>query len=271
MILEANCKINIGLDVLRRREDGFHDLETVMFPVRGLYDTVEVVANGLPCSRISIAGLGIDCPDDDNICLKAARIMTERFGTGGVDIKLCKRIPFGAGLGGGSSDGVAVIKAVNAIFNLGLSDDTLTETAAAFGSDTAFFVRNTPQLCTGRGEKVEPITLDLHGLTLVVAKPDEGVSTKEAYAGINPHVPQHSVAELVARPVAQWQGALKNDFEPSVFASHPRIHRLKQAMLEQGAVYASMSGSGSAVFGLFDKDSAFNPPFDGVFVHTEKL
>lgn len=271
MILKANCKINIGLDVLRRRADGFHDIETVMYPARGLFDTVEVTKNGLRDSRLTVKGIEVDCPDNDNICLKAARMMSERYGIGGVDITLEKRVPFGAGLGGGSSDGVAVIKAVDELFALGLNESELTDIAAHLGSDTAFFIRNTPQLCTGRGEIVTPIDVDLRGYTLMVVKPDEGVSTREAYAGIRPSIPQHTVKELITLPVAEWQGVVKNDFEASVFPSHPRIEALKKALTEQGAVYASMSGSGSAVFALFDRETTFIPPFDGVFVHSERL
>lgn len=271
MILKANCKINIGLDVLRRRDDGFHDVETVMFPVRELFDIVDVSPNGTDHSRLTVKGIPVDCSDEDNICIRAARTMSELYGTGGVDITLDKRIPFGAGLGGGSSDGVAVIKAVNSIFGLGLGDKELIDAAAHFGSDTAFFVRNTPQLCTGRGEIVTPIEVDLQGFNLVVAKPDEGVSTREAYAGITPSLPKHPLAELITHPVWEWQGTVKNDFEQSVFPAHPRIEQLKRSMTEQGAVYASMSGSGSAVFGLFRRDTIFTPPFDGIFIHTEQL
>lgn len=271
MILKANCKINIGLDVLRRRDDGFHDVETIMMPVYGLFDTVDVIKNGTNEHHLTIRGIEIDCADNDNICIKAARLMSELYGTGGVDITLEKNVPFGAGLGGGSSDGVAVIKAINSLYGLNLSEALLTGIAARLGSDTAFFVRNTPQLCSGRGEITTPVSLNLQGYTLVVAKPDEGVSTREAYAGITPAIPQYSLAESIARPVSEWQGVVKNDFEASVFPAHPVIARIKSAMLAQGAVYASMSGSGSAVFGLFDKDIDFAAPSDGIFIHTEKL
>lgn len=271
MILKAGCKINLGLDVLRKRSDGYHDIQTVMLPVKELYDTVEVHPNGLGHSRLTVRGMIVDCPDDDNICLKAARAMTESFGAGGVDITLDKRIPFGAGLGGGSSDGVAVIKAVNEIFSLNLGRPQFEDVAARLGSDTVFFVRNTPQLCSGRGEIVTPVEVDLSGMVLVIAKPDEGVSTREAYAGIVPSVPALPLAERLQRPLKEWQGTVKNDFEASVFPLHPRIGQLKEALLAQGAVYASMSGSGSAVFGLFDGEVDFQPPFEGVFIHTENL
>lgn len=271
MTIQANCKINIGLDVLRRRADGFHDVETVMLPVKGLYDIVEVERNGLACSRLKIKGITIDCDPQDNICIKAANLMGELYGTGGVDITLEKRVPFGAGLGGGSSDGVAVIKAINSLCGLNLLDDALTDAAARLGSDTAFFVRNTAQLCSGRGEITTPVTVNLQGLTLVVAKPDENVSTREAYSGITPAIPQYSLAESIRRPVSEWQGLVKNDFETSVFPAHPEIALLKQSMIAQGALYASMSGSGSAVFGLFDGDIDFEAPYGNTFIHIEKL
>lgn len=250
MILKANCKINIGLDVLRRRDDGYHDLSTVMFPVEGLYDDVEVVkCDG--CSSFRVEGIEVDCDPEQNICMKALRLMQSRYGIGEVAITLTKRVPFGAGLGGGSADGTAVILALNEIFSLGLDEATLIALAAELGSDTAFFVRNTPQLCEGRGEIMTPIDLNLKGYTLVLIKPDEGVSTREAYAGVTPAVPSRSLSERLVAPIEQWQGSVKNDFEPSVFASHPRLAKLKQQLLDGGATYAAMSGSGSTLFGIF--------------------
>lgn len=251
MILRANCKINLGLDILRRREDGFHDLETVMIPVPELYDVVEVERSD-GCSLFEQSGLTVDCDAEDNLCMKALRLMQRLYGVGGAHIRLEKRVPFGAGLGGGSSDATAVILALNKLFELGLSETRLVGIAAMLGSDTAFFVRNTPQLCTGRGEKMEPIELPLQGKYLAIAKPSEGVSTKEAYAGVKPAVPAVRLSEALRRPVEEWQGLVKNDFEPHIFAAHTAIAELKQAMLDAGAVYASMSGSGSAVFSIFE-------------------
>lgn len=276
MLLRANCKINIGLDVLRLRSDGYRDISTVMYPVRGLCDELDITADPTRESGIELIqkGLTVDCPADRNICAKAYRLMHERCGIGAVRVVLDKRVPFGAGLGGGSSDGTAVIMAVNDIFRLGLTENELIECAAALGSDTAFFVRNTPQLCEGRGEIMTPADLSLDGLWLVVAKPDEGVSTAEAYAGVTPAEPAEPLTERLRRPVSEWQGLIKNDFETSVFASHPRIARLKESLSEQGALYASMSGSGSSCFGLFaDRAAAeaFRPPFGNVFIHRELL
>lgn len=265
MILRANCKINLGLDILRRRTDGFHDLETVMFPVRRLYDVVEVVrrdgsfgaddasgAAGNSDVAFRAEGLAVDCAPEDNICLKAFRLMRDRYGVTGVGIRLDKRVPFGAGLGGGSADGTAVLLALNELFELRLTEAELIGLAAELGSDTAFFVRNTPQLCRGRGEIMEPFVLDLSGLHLVIVKPDQGVSTREAYAGVRPRVPDTPLAERLRRPVAQWQGMVTNDFEPHILAAHPPIRAAKERLIAAGALYAAMSGSGSAVFGLFD-------------------
>ncbi len=256
MILKANCKINIGLDVLRRREDGYHDLSTVMFPVEGLYDDVEVVkCDGNSSFRVE--GIEVDCDPEQNICMKALRLMQSRYGIGQVAITLTKRVPFGAGLGGGSADGTAVILALNDIFSLALDEATLISLAAELGSDTAFFVRNTPQLCEGRGEIMTPVELSLKGYTLVLIKPDEGVSTREAYAGVKPAIPARSLTERLSEPIEQWQESVRNDFEESVFTSHPRLARIKQQLLDGGATYAAMSGSGSTLFGIFtDKEAA---------------
>ena len=253
MILRANCKINLGLNVVARRADGYHDLQTVMLPLYDLCDEVIVE----PCegsSEFIQQGLVVDCDAEHNLCMKALRLMQQRYGVGEVRITLDKRIPFGAGLGGGSSDATAVIKALNELFILGLSEDELVDIASELGSDTAFFVRNTPQLCTGRGEKMEPIDLPLSGKYVVVAKPAEGVSTREAYGGVKPHLPEISLSEALAHPIGEWQGVVKNDFEAHIFETHPSIAELKQMMLDAGALYASMSGSGSAVFGIFETE-----------------
>ena len=269
MIVHANCKINIGLDVLCRREDGFHDLETVMVPVLGLYDVVEVEqAEG--CSTFEQTGVMVDCDADSNLCMKALRLMQRLYGVGEAHIRLDKQIPFGAGLGGGSSNATAVIVALNELYALGLSETELIEAAAMIGSDTAFFVRNTPQLCMGRGEKMQPIELPLQGKYLAIAKPAEGVSTKEAYAGVKPAEPQVRLSDRLSRPIEEWRDCVKNDFEPHIFASHPVIAALKQTMYDAGAVYASMSGSGSAVFGIFDTKPNLELR-DGIYLKITKL
>lgn len=271
MIIRANCKINLGLFVTRKREDGYHELETVMLPVRGLYDVVEVERMAVEGVQFEGLGIEVDCPADKNLCVRAARLMQERYGVGGISIKLDKRVPFGAGLGGGSSDATAVIVAVNEIYSLGLDKPTLASLASELGSDTPFFVYNTPQLCTGRGEIMTSADVDLRGLWLAVAKPlNEGVSTKEAYSGIKPKMPAESLTELLRRDIGEWQGSVLNDFEPHIFAVHPSIKMLKQRMLDAGAAYAAMSGSGSAVFGLFNEKPMLELGSD-TFLHIEHI
>ena len=267
MRLKANCKINLGLNVLRKREDGYHDLETVMLPVKGLYDVLDVEAID---SGVEFTGVGIevDCPEDKNLCVRAVRLMQSRYAIEGVAVRLDKRVPFGAGLGGGSSDATAVIMAINEIYALGLDRPTLASLAAELGSDTPFFVYNRPMLCEGRGEIMSEVDVDLRGLWLVVVKPPFGVSTGEAYSGVKPHIPDCCLMSLIDRPIEQWQGSVVNDFEPHILLAHPTIALLKEEMLRRGALYASMSGSGSALFAIYDYKPALSLP-DDCFVHIE--
>lgn len=270
MIIRAYCKINIGLRVVRRREDGYHDLQTIMYPVLGLYDVIDI--EPLEGYDVEFVGRGIvvDCPVEKNLVVRAARLMQQRFDTRGVRITLDKRVPFGAGLGGGSADATAVICAMNEIFELGLDRPTLASIAAELGSDTPFFVYDTPQYCTGRGEIMEPVEVDLGGKWLLVAKPAEGVSTAEAYRGVSPKLPDSDLRELVQQPLEDWQSTIVNDFEAHILVSHPRIAYIKQAMLAAGAKYASMSGSGSAVFAIFEQRPELKLDAD-IFVHYEQI
>lgn len=260
---KANCKINIGLDVIRRREDGYHELSTIMFPVKALYDVVSIEPTEAEQIIFHCEGIAVDCPAEDNICVKAARLMQKLYHTPNVEIHLQKNIPFGAGLGGGSADGTAVILAMNELFNLGATGQRLIEIAAMIGSDTAFFVRNTPQLCQGRGEIMTPIELSLEGKWIAIAKPDVHVSTREAYSAITPQRPSIPLEQRILAPIEEWQHTIKNDFEVSIFGSHPEVKLLKEEILKAGAEYAAMSGSGSAVFGIFanEKEAQKMSPF----------
>lgn len=270
MILRANCKINLGLDILARRNDGFHEVATVMYPVRGLYDEVELhpIAHGV---EFTSEGLEITCPVEKNLCVRACNLFRERYGVEGVHIHLRKRVPFEAGLGGGSSDATAVLMGLNSLFSLQLGVEELEACAAELGSDTAFFVRNTPQLCTGRGEVMRPVEVDLRGYTLVVVKPDEGVSTREAFAGVRPLQPEIPLAERIKRPLVEWQGVVTNAFEPHIFATHPAIATLWQRLRAAGARYASLSGSGSALFALFAEQQPKIDLPEGTFFHQEPI
>jgi 4-diphosphocytidyl-2-C-methyl-D-erythritol kinase len=269
MEYRANCKINLGLRVVRRREDGFHDIETVMLPVCGLFDTVSVSAHH-DGSMLEVSGAEIDCPAEKNICMRALRLVQREYGIGEACIKLHKQIPSQAGLGGGSADAAFTLRALNEEFARGLSDARLEELGARLGSDVPFFVRNIPQFCTGRGEVMSPVEVDLNGRWLVIVKPGTAVSTAEAYAGITPYEGGIPIPEILRRPIGEWRELLVNDFEKSVFARYPEIGWLKAQLYAQGALYASMSGSGSALFGIFNHKPALDLPAS-VFIHTERF
>lgn len=246
-------KINLGLNVLRRREDGFHDLETVFYPYSELHDTLEI--NEAETFSVEIGGpfYGGWNPADDLVA-KAYGMLEADFGIPPVAIRLEKTSPVGAGLGGGSSDGVETLRMLDAMFSLNLSVDQMLRYATRLGSDCAFFVDGLPCLAEGRGDILHRIPLDLSGYEIKVDVPEGvAVSTREAYAGITPHLPSIPLREAISAPVGQWKDCLHNDFEDSIFPLHPEIKALKEKFYADGAVYASMSGSGAAVYGIFKK------------------
>lgn len=253
MLLFPNCKINIGLRVVRKREDGYHDLETIFYPVYGLHDELEVE----PAEEFAFLqdGLVVDCLPTDNLIYKVYKRMQEHFPQiGNVKITFKKNIPFGAGLGGGSSDAAHMAIALNEIFSLGLTRGQLAEEVRPLGADCPFFIYNTPCYAEGIGDKLSPITLDLSGLRLVMIKPNCSVSTKDAYAGIVRHPEaEGQIKQALAggKTLTDMSPLLINDFEQTVFPLHPEIAEIKQRLLSAGALYAAMSGSGSTVFGLF--------------------
>lgn len=253
MLLFPNCKINIGLRVVCKREDGYHDLETIFYPVYGLHDELEVE----PAEEFAFLqdGLVVDCLPTDNLIYKVYKRMQEHFPQiGNVKITFKKNIPFGAGLGGGSSDAAHMAIALNEIFSLGLTREQLAEEVRPLGADCPFFIYNTPCYAEGIGDKLSPITLDLSGLRLVMIKPNCSVSTKDAYAGIVRHPEaegQIKQALEEGQTLTDMCPLLINDFEQTVFPLHPEIAEIKQRLLSAGAMYAAMSGSGSTVFGLF--------------------
>lgn len=252
MKLSPNCKINIGLRVVRKREDGYHDLETIFYPVYGLHDVLEVeIADEFAFLQ---DGIEMDCLPTDNLIYKVYQRMQEHFPQiGNVRIRFKKNIPFGAGLGGGSSDAAHMAIALNELFQLGLTQKQLAEEVRPLGADCPFFIYNTPCYAEGIGDKLTPISLDLSGMRLVMIKPDCGVSTKEAYAGIKPKG-SSELFKVVQNGLELFKVAT-NDFEDTVFVAHPDIAEIKQRLLDAGAVYAAMSGSGSTVFGLFEYDA----------------
>lgn len=238
--------------MLRKRPDGFHDISTCFYPVPWT-DIIEIVEG----NRFEFTATGIAIPGDvtNNLCTRAYELLRKEFSLPPVKIHLHKMIPMGAGLGGGSSDGAFVLRLLNEKFNLKLSVHQLISYAAQLGSDCAFFIQDLPMLGEGRGEKLNSISVSLKGKYLAVVKPDVHVSTAEAYAGVLPGVPPLDVKEILEqRPIQEWKDLLINDFEKSISARHPVILEIKEALYQQGAVYASMSGSGSAVFGVFDRE-----------------
>ena len=252
MKLYPNCKINIGLRVVRKREDGYHDLETIFYPVYGLHDELQVDRSE-DFSFIQ-EGLVVDCSPADNLIYKTYARMRERYPQiGNVKITFKKNIPFGAGLGGGSSDAAHMAIALNEIFALGLTREQLAQEVSPLGADCPFFVYNSPCYAEGIGDKLIPINLDLTGLRLLMIKPKCGVSTKDAYGGIVPK----GCSDLfrVIQDRTKLFLVASNDFEDTVFSAHPELAEIKQRLLDAGAVYAAMSGSGSTIFGLFQSDS----------------
>ena len=252
MKLFPNCKINIGLRIVRKREDGYHDLETIFYPVYGLHDELEVE----PSDDFSFVqeGLTVDCLPTDNLIYKAYVRMRERYPQiGNVSIRFKKNIPFGAGLGGGSSDAAHMAIALNEIFALGLTKQQLAKEVRPLGADCPFFVYNSPCYAEGIGDELTPIDLDLSDIRLVLVKPECGVSTKDAYGGIVPK--GYSELKKVAQNRVELFRVASNDFEDTVFAIHPELASIKKRLLDAGAIYAAMSGSGSTIFGLFQSDA----------------
>lgn len=251
MLAFAPCKINIGLDIVAKRPDGYHDIVTAMVPVPWC-DIVEAVPAAGPESTLTVLGRKVDCPPEKNLVMRALRAMQTRYGIPEVDLTLQKIVPDGAGLGGGSSDASTTLLILNDLFELNRPKEELAEVAATLGADCPFFIFGRPMLCTGTGTEMRPIDINLSGLTLLIAKP-QGVcvSTKEAYAGVKPTTPAAPLPDLLRLPISQWQGHIKNDFEASIFPIAPQCAALKAQMLAHGAIYASMTGSGAAVFGLF--------------------
>ena len=276
MIAYPNVKLNLGLHVVRRREDGYHDLETLFVPYLGLHDTLEIItgddfsrtsarlqetykaeqmAQGItPDGKLMVTIArkeGVDWDPLKDLTVKAYGLLSEQYKLPPMKIYLEKTSPVGAGLGGGSADAAFALRMIAELAGMDLSDEELAGFAARLGSDCAFFIYNRPMLGTGRGEILEPFDIDLSGYRLDVIVPEGiSVSTADAYRGIVPKVPDLPLREVLAHPVTEWKGLLVNDFETTVFEKHPRLAEIKQSLYDDGATYAAMSGSGSALFSL---------------------
>jgi 4-diphosphocytidyl-2-C-methyl-D-erythritol kinase len=260
MVSFPPCKINLGLNILRKRPDGYHELETCFYPVPWT-DILEII----PSKNFSFQSSGNPIPgsEQENLCLKAYRLLQRDFNIPPVSIHLHKIIPTGAGLGGGSADAAHTVRLLNQIFNLSLSFDQLRNYTDRLGSDCSFFLQDNPLLGQGRGEILTPILITLKGNFLVIVKPPLHVSTAEAYADVAPHPAETPLRHLLETVIpAEWRGRIKNDFEESIFKKYPAIRLLKDKLYNEGALYASMSGSGSSVFGIFSNEVSLNFPPD---------
>ncbi len=261
MVLFPNCKINIGLNITSKRNDGYHNIQTIFFPVHW-YDVLEVIENPNQKSsdnnnktasfQLQVSGIAVPGNASDNICIKALELLRKDFPSiPVVDIFLHKTIPAGAGLGGGSADGAFMLKLVNEKYKLNLSTEQLIQYAAQLGSDCAFFVYNKPCFATSRGEILEPIQLDLSAYTLVLINPGIHVNTGAAFSAITPAEPAQSLKEIIQEPITNWKALITNDFEQAVFQQHPELKTIKAQLYDHGAVYSAMSGSGSTIYGFF--------------------
>lgn len=258
MIQFSPCKINLGLSILAKRADGFHALETVFYPV-ALNDIVEIV----PSKLFTFSHTGISIPGDasNNLCVKAYHLLKADFPQiNNVQLHLHKNIPMGAGLGGGSGDGTTVLKMLNNLFNLNISKEKLLHYAASLGSDCPFFVFNESCHATGRGEILKPIAIDLSGYTIALVHPGIHIATAWAFQQLSPCEKEKSIAEIIKQPIETWKAELINDFEAPVFKANPLLEKIKNNLYNQGALYASMSGSGSSLFGIFPKGSKIESP-----------
>lgn len=254
MIAYPHAKINLGLNVVEKRNDGYHNLETVFYPVQWC-DIMEVIPgpNHSKGIEVHMSGLPVAGKHADNLCVKAYELMKNSFPVRSVKLYLHKQIPMGAGLGGGSSDAAFFVKMMNGLFTLKLSSEEMQSLVKKIGADCAFFIEGAPVYAEGRGDEFFPVDVSLKGYHIIVAHPGIHVSTPEAFANIIPAKPEMNCRDVVVKyPVPEWKNILVNDFEKTVFAKYPEIGQLKQQMYDAGAVYASMSGSGSAVYGLFE-------------------
>ena len=276
MVTFPNAKINLGLDIVSKRPDGYHNLETVFYPIP-LEDVLEITTvkeESAPDYTFTMHNAVFEGDNNDNLVVKAYKILAADHKLPKVSIALFKNIPTGAGLGGGSSDAAFTLKMLNEIAELGLSDEKLEQYAAQIGADCAFFIENTPAYATGIGNILTPTTCNISGYTLVLVKPEIHISTKEAYSLVHPAAPETPLTVISQKPVEEWKGLMKNDFEKSVFAAHPSMEGIKEQLYAMGAVYASMSGSGSSFFGIFKAEQnidSIKELFPGMFCWCKKM
>ncbi len=270
MVIFPNAKINLGLSVLSKRGDGFHQIESAMVPVP-INDALELIVATDRNFGLTVSGIEINGHPENNLCVKAWKLLQPAYNLPGIKMHLHKVIPMGAGLGGGSADGAFTIKLINQVFDLGLSPGVMESYARQIGSDCPFFIKNQPALAFDKGDQLKQIEIDLSGHFLVLVKPDVHISTAEAYAGISPKIPDMPVNKIIQLPVEEWKRLLKNDIETNIFKIHPVLSEIKDKLYHSGAIYASMSGSGSAMFALFKTEVELRGHFSGCYYWSGRL
>lgn len=273
--IQTGCKINLGLNVVERRPDGYHNLQTIFYPVP-LYDELTIrekdslIMDGE--DTLTLGGNPLEGEVWDNLVLRAVRLLRqEGFPIPPLNIDLRKVIPSGAGLGGGSSDAACMVTSLTKLYGLPLTDEQMESLVGKLGADCPFFINPRPLYAEGIGDVFTPISLDLSGWYLMLVKPEVHVSTREAYAGVHPHQPAYSLLDVVKQPVGAWASRMVNDFEESIFFNHPLLSEIKEELYRQGAAYASMSGSGSTIFGLFRSRPNCEELFAGHFTFVCQL
>ena len=270
MVCFPNAKINIGLKIVAKRTDGFHDIETVFYPIQ-LSDVLEFIPSKDMETTVNTTGIELNIPSDENICYKAYQLLAKEYELPSLEVHLHKIIPSGAGLGGGSADAAFFLKELNEFYKIDLTDEQLENLAAQIGSDCAFFIKNRSVFAHGRGEQFQQIGLDLSNYFIYLVKPEVFVSTADAYAGVTPSVPEKSLKELINAPIENWKDIVFNDFESSIFKKFPVLKEVKEELYFQGAIYAAMSGSGSTIYGIFEKEPVENAKFDNYFTWISRL
>jgi 4-diphosphocytidyl-2-C-methyl-D-erythritol kinase len=252
MLSFPNCKINIGLNITHKREDGFHDLETIFYPIYNYKEALEIIE--AKEFSIKTTGTNLQIDVEANIVTKAFRIIKNEYKIPNIKIHLHKTLPFGAGLGGGSADASFMLQLLNKNFELNISEEQLLNFALQLGSDCPFFIKNKPMYAQGRGEIFEEINLNLAGKFICVITPNMHISTADAFKNIKPNIPKQNLKNLVEQPIQNWQDTIVNDFEKTVFIAHPKLTLIKKNLYANGALYASLSGSGSSVYGIFENE-----------------
>ena len=268
MICFPNAKINIGLNVIEKRNDGFHNIESVFLPVKlcDVLEFIEIKKAKKNSSVLKISGIPIEGDNQNNLCMKAYNLLAKDFDLPKMKIHLHKIIPMQAGLGGGSADAAFLLKSINAKYNLGLTIKELKKYASAIGSDCSFFIENKAAFASGKGDILELVNLNLANKYITIIKPNINISTPEAYSGISPQKPKNSLKELIQLPIKEWKHKIHNDFEDRIFAKFEYLKEIKTQLYNLGADYAAMSGSGSAIYGIFEKKTKIEKLFDNCFI-----